>query len=121
MTLRICTALIKVKRRSCCGANDTSDQNPKKRAGLPDEDEDVAKKHSKSSRYDRFTDKMTEVEAIEREKHVDGPYTEQQLQSWAHLIYTDEKAHFLRHTTKQRILEDTQQSKAGSSSGGTSG
>ena len=59
----------------------TSDQNPKKRARSPDEDEDEAKRHSKSSRYDRFMDKMTEVEAIEelREKHIDGPYTEQQL------------------------------------------
>ena len=39
---------------------------------------------------------MTEVEAIEeelREKHVDGPYIEQQLKSWAHLIQM--KKHFL--------------------------
>ena len=58
----------------------TSDQAPMKRAHSSDVDgNDDAQKRTKSSRYDKFMDKMTEVEAIEadlREKHVDGPYTE---------------------------------------------
>lgn len=44
---------------------------------------------SKRSRYDKQLDKITEVEAIEedlRDKHSGGPYSEEQLRSWAHLI-----------------------------------
>ena len=58
----------------------TSDQAPKERARSPDVDSDYdARMHTKSYRYDKFMDKMTEVEVIEadlREKHADGPYTE---------------------------------------------
>ena len=67
-----------------------SDQASRKRAHSPDvEEESEGRKHAKSSRYDKFTDKMTEVEAIEtelRELHADGMYSEHQLRSWAHLI-----------------------------------
>ena len=63
---------------------------PRKRAHSPDsEEESESRKQPKSSRYAKFTDKMTEVEAIEaelREKHADGVYNEHQLRSWAHLI-----------------------------------
>ena len=70
-----------------CNAHD---QAPKKRTRSPGmEEEDEGQKRAKSSRYDRFTDKMTEVEEIEaelREKHSNGTYSEYQLRSWAHLI-----------------------------------
>ena len=43
-----------------------SDQAARKRAHSPDvEDENEGRKHAKSSCYDKFTDKMTKVEAIE--------------------------------------------------------
>ncbi len=61
------------------------DQGQKRRAQSPG---DAAEVH-KRSRYDKHLDKMTEVEEVEeklREKHPDGPYSEEQLRSWAHLI-----------------------------------
>ena len=67
-----------------------SDQASRKRAHSPDaEEESEGRKQAKSSRYEKFTDKMTEVEAIEaelRDRHADGIYSEFQLRSWAHLI-----------------------------------
>ena len=99
----------------------TSDQAPKKRAHSPDVDgDDDARKRTKSTRYDKFMDKMTEVEAIEadlREKHADGPYTEPQLRSWAHLIQM--KKHNSYDTPPNKgFWKTAQQSK--SSSGSTS-
>ena len=45
-----------------------SDQAARKRAHSPDvEDESEGRKHAISSRYDKFTNKITEVEAIETE------------------------------------------------------
>lgn len=61
----------------------TADQGLKRCAQTTDEPE------PKRSRYDRHLDKMTEIEEIEeklREKHVDGPFSEEQLRSCAHLI-----------------------------------
>ena len=66
------------------------DQPTKKRTrSLEPEQEGESQRPAKSSRYDRFTDKMTEVEAIEaelRQKHAQSMYSEHQLRSWAHLI-----------------------------------
>lgn len=61
------------------------DQGQKRRAQSPGNEAET-RKHS---RYDKHLDKMTEVEEIEeklKEKHPDGPYSEEQLRSWAHLI-----------------------------------
>ena len=44
---------------------------------------------AKRTRYDKQTDKMSEVQEIEeklRQKYPNGPYSEEQLRSWAHLI-----------------------------------
>ena len=66
----------------CCNA---SNQASRKRAHCPGvEQESEGRKHAKSSHYNKLTDKMTEVEAIEtelREKHADGMYSEHQLRS----------------------------------------
>ncbi len=64
----------------------TADQGQKKRAQSPSSDGAPAQKRS---RYDTHVGKMTEVEEIEaslRQKHAGGPYSEEQLRSWAHLI-----------------------------------
>ena len=56
----------------------------KKRAHSPDPEE-----NDKRARYDKYLDKMTEVEMIEAElaeKHSGGSFTDEQLRSWAHLI-----------------------------------
>lgn len=55
----------------------------RKRAHTPDEET------AKRTRYDKYLDKMTEVEMIEEElkgKHTDDQYTDEQIRSWAHLI-----------------------------------
>ena len=66
------------------------DQPPPKRTRSVDLEQEVeGQRPAKSSRYDKFTDKMTEVESIEaklREKHAQSTYSEHQLRSWAHLI-----------------------------------
>lgn len=57
---------------------------PRKRAHSPDPDE-----NEKRARYDKYLDKMTDVEMIEEElveKHLNGEYSKEQLRSWAHLI-----------------------------------
>ena len=56
----------------------------RKRAHSPDADESA-----KRTRFDKYLDKMTEVEMIEeelKEKHSNGQYTDEQIRSWAHLI-----------------------------------
>ena len=56
----------------------------RKRAHSPDVEES-----EKRSRYDKYLDKMTEVETIEqelKETHAEGTYSDLQLRSWAHLI-----------------------------------
>ena len=63
-----------------------SDQAHRKRPNSPCDDVSQA---NERSRYDKHLDKMTEVESIEedlKKKHSDGPYSEEQLCSWAHLI-----------------------------------
>ena len=60
------------------------EQGSKRRAESPSDSE-----APKRSRYEKQLDKITEVEEIEeilRKKHSGGPYSEEQLRSWAHVI-----------------------------------
>ena len=62
----------------------TQADHQRKRAHSPDVEES-----EKRSRYDKYLDKMTEVETIEqelKETHAEGTYSDLQLRSWAHLI-----------------------------------